>query len=102
GTATLKNLSLLKAGTYTLRAIAGSAAATSTTFTITPAAATRLLFTQQPTSTHANTTLSPAISVSLLDPFGNLATTTHSLVTLSVASGPSNAALHGPTSAPLQ
>ncbi|HUO07808.1 MAG TPA: choice-of-anchor tandem repeat GloVer-containing protein [Phycisphaerae bacterium] len=102
GAATLKNLSLLKAGTYTLRAAAGSATAASTTFTITPAAATRLVFSQQPTSTHANATLAPAISVSLFDAFGNLATNNHSLITLSIASGPKGPALHGPISSPLQ
>ena len=44
--------------------------------TVSPAAATRLAFSQQPTSTTAGATMAPAVTVRIEDGFGNLTTST--------------------------
>ncbi|HUY31916.1 MAG TPA: hypothetical protein VMV69_03985 [Pirellulales bacterium] len=102
GVATFNGLSLTTAGQYTLSATdtttAAIAAATSTTFVISPAAASQLVFTSQP----ANTTASQAIDapsgvqVSIEDSFGNVETGDKSNVTIGIAS-PSGATFAGGT-----
>jgi hypothetical protein len=98
GEATFGTLSIDKAGTgYTLQAADGLLQGkVSDPFTITPAPATHLAFSQQPTSTTAGATLSPTITVQLLDAFGNLATTDTSNVTLAIATA-NGATLAGTT-----
>ncbi|MGA2266101.1 MAG: LEPR-XLL domain-containing protein [Phycisphaerae bacterium] len=96
GVATFNNLTLTKAGTYTLTATDGSLTlATSNSFTVTPGAAAKLAFLQQPTGTTANTVISPAVTVQILDANNNVVTTNTSSVTLAIASGPSGAKLGG-------
>src|SRR6185503_10505047 len=65
GVATFSTLSIDKSGTgYTLAATSGSlTSATSASFNINPAAATKLGFTTQPTSTTAGASISPAVQV---------------------------------------
>src|SRR5207245_955749 len=73
GVATFVDLSLNKTGTgYTLTASAsGFTPVTSTPFDIIPGTATRLGFTQQPSTTVAGAAISPAVQVTALDAGGN-------------------------------
>ena len=88
GIATFSNLSINTADTYTLTAADGLlTSATSSSFTISPASAAKVVFVQQPTSTTAGSTISPAVTVDVEDTYGNLVTTDTSSVTLSVQSG---------------
>jgi hypothetical protein len=79
GVAIFSGLSIDKAGTgYTLSATtpaSGVTGTTSATFTITPAAATHLVFTVQPSNTAANASITPAVEVSVRDAFENTVTT---------------------------
>jgi hypothetical protein len=89
GVATFNALVLDTAGVYTLSAADGTlSSATSTSFTVSAAAATQLTFSQQPTNSTAGTALSPAVSVVIEDMFGNIVTSDPSQVTLAVQSGP--------------
>jgi hypothetical protein len=73
GVAAFSGLSVAKAGTYTLTAIDGSlAATTSSAFTITPGPPARLVFTTQPTSLLAGTKTSATVSIQ--DSAGNIET----------------------------
>ena len=90
GVATFTGLSINKAATgYTLDATATSPALTtnadSSAFTISPAAADHLAYTQQPGSANAGATLG-TIKVAILDQYGNQTTDT-SNVTLAIKSG---------------
>jgi len=84
GVATFHGLAIDKAGTgYTLHATAsGLTVATSVSFDITVGPATRLAFGQQPTSTTAATTISPAVTIRVEDAGGNLVTTDTRSITL--------------------
>jgi uncharacterized repeat protein (TIGR03803 family) len=91
GVATFSNLSITTTGSYTIKAADGAlTTATSSSFTVTPAAASKLVFVQQPTSATAGSTISPAITAQIEDQYGNLVTGNTSNVTISVASGPSS------------
>jgi uncharacterized repeat protein (TIGR03803 family) len=71
GIATFDQLFVTLAGTYTITASDGSlVSAVSDDFTVTPAAASQLLFVQQPQDTTAGQTIS-AIQVAVADRFGN-------------------------------
>jgi len=97
GVATFSNLSIDKIGTgYTLQASAtGLTAATSTAFTITPGAPAQLAFGVQPTHTTAGQAITPAVTVRVLDAFGNLAPTATNAITLAVGANPGSGALSG-------
>jgi hypothetical protein len=87
GVASFSGLSPLTAGTYPLLATAtGLALATSASLTVTPAAATQLVFEPFTTTIAAGQALQ-GLKVDLLDPFGNLATGSSTQVTLA-ANGP--------------
>ena len=77
GVASFSGLSIDKAGAgYTLSATAsGVTGTTSATFNITPAAASQLIFTVQPSNTGANASITPAVEVTAEDAFGNVDTT---------------------------
>jgi hypothetical protein len=89
GVATFANLSITKAGTgYKLTASSsGVAGATSASFAIDAAAATTLHFAVQPTTTTANTIITPAVTVDARDQFNNLVKTFTGNVTVSIAAG---------------
>ena len=74
GVATFSNLSIDKAGTgYTLAAAStGLTTGTSGAFNITAAAANKLVFSVQPSTTGAGASITPAVKVQVLDQFGNL------------------------------
>jgi subtilase family serine protease len=101
GVATFTNLSINKTGNgYTLNASSGSlTGATSSTFNITPGAATHLGFGQQPTNTAAGTAISPAVTVQVLDANNNIVTTDQSdSITLAIGTNPGGGVLSGTTS----
>jgi probable HAF family extracellular repeat protein len=90
GIATFSNLVITKAATgYELSAGDGSdTSATSNSFNVTPAAASKLVFTTQPVGTTAGKNLSPVVAVSIEDSFGNVITTNTSKVALATKTGP--------------
>jgi hypothetical protein len=96
GVATFPDVILDKSGAYTLIAGDGTfTAAPAPSFTVAPAAASKLRFsTQPPATTVAGATLAPFV-VKEKDAFGNKVPDSSSGVTLSIASGPSNASLGG-------
>ncbi len=97
GVATFSTLSINRAGSgYTLTAAAtGPAGATSTTFDVTPAAASAVFFTQQPTSAVAGAGITPAVQVTARDQFGNTATGFTGNVTLLIQANPGGGTLSG-------
>jgi hypothetical protein len=97
GLATFSNLSIDKAGVgYTLVASAsGLTGATSAAFNIGSGTATRLLFTVQPANVASGSAITPAVAVTALDAFGNVAPTFAAGVTVSIDSGPAGAVLTG-------
>jgi hypothetical protein len=60
-----------KAGSPNLTVTAAGLSADSKPATVSPAAASQLVFGQQPTSTTKGTTIAPAVTVLILDQFGN-------------------------------
>jgi hypothetical protein len=97
GTATFSNVAVIRAATgYTLQATAASlAAATSNPFSIVAAAAQRLVFGVQPTSATVGAVIGPAVTVLLVDAWGNLATGGTAIVTIGLVNNPGGASLGG-------
>jgi hypothetical protein len=87
GVATFSALSINVAGTYTLRATDGILTpATSTSFDVV-AVASQLVFARQPNNTNAGEAINPAVTVALVDGFGNAATGDTSTVTVTINGG---------------
>src|SRR6184192_3360742 len=104
GVASFASLSLNKVGSgYTLTAAApfqpALTGATSAPFDITPGAATRLVFTTQPSNATAGATLTPAVRVTARDAQGNTATGFNGSVTVALGANASGATLSGTTTA---
>ncbi len=99
GVATFSNLSIDKAGIgYTLGATSGAlTAGTSTAFTISAGAATKLTFTVQPVATIAGQAITPAVKVSAQDVLGNTNPTFTGNVTVAIGTNPSAGILSGTT-----
>jgi hypothetical protein len=99
GLATFNDLSINKTGNgYTLVATSGVLTlATSTTFNITPAAATHLGFVQQPTSAVAGVVISPDITVQVLDAFDNRVTSSSASIAMAIGTNPGGGTLSGTT-----
>ncbi|HEY6109621.1 MAG TPA: Ig-like domain-containing protein [Gemmatimonadales bacterium] len=95
GIATFGTLSIDSTGTnYTLRATSGTlTAATSGAFNITVGAAAQLAFGQQPTATSGGATITPPVTVRILDLGGNLTSSTAS-VTVAITSGTGTTGAH--------
>jgi uncharacterized repeat protein (TIGR03803 family) len=88
GVGTFSNISLTQAGNYYLTATDGTLSrAVSGSFTVIPAAASKLIFVQQPTDMYVTGTLSPPPIVAVEDTYNNLVTSNTSTVSLSVNSG---------------
>jgi hypothetical protein len=88
GVATFSNLIFDTEGTYTLSVSDGSlTGATSGSFTVSAAAAGKLVITQTPTTGTAGQALGTALTVAVEDAFGNVVTSNTSTVALTVASG---------------
>ena len=102
GVATFSNLSINKTGTnYTLTASSsGLTSAPSSAFNVTPGNPTQLQFAQQPSNTQAGSSITPAVTVQILDANNNLVHTgTGSTASVSMAIGtnPSGGTLTGTT-----
>src|SRR6185437_4646269 len=99
GVASFGDLSINKtAPGYTLTASGGGLGpVTSTGVDITPGTATQLAFTQQPTTTVAGGTISPAVQLSALDAAGNLVPTFTGNVTVALGNNPGASTLGGTT-----
>src|SRR3990172_7654898 len=97
GVAAFNNVTIDSAGVgYRLEAKAtGLSPDTSNAFTITPGAATQLVFTVQPAATTAGATITPAVRVMARDRLGNTATGFTGIVTLAIASNPAGGILSG-------
>ena len=97
GVATFSGLSIDKTGTgYTLTAAStGLTSATSNTFNITPGAASKLVFGQQPTNTTAAQTITPAVTVQVQDANSNLVTTSTASITVAIGTNPGGGTLSG-------
>ena len=96
GVATFTGLSIDKAGVgYTLAAASsGLAGATSTPFNITAGPATKLLFSQQPSSAVAGAVITPGVTVWLIDANDNL-TTSSASVTMAIGTNAGGGTLSG-------
>ena len=102
GIATFSNLSIDKTGTgYTLSASDGAlSGATSSAFNIIPGAASKLGFGTQPSNTVAGQLVTPAVTVQVLDSFGNVVTGNSSSVTVFLGSNPGSGNLSGTLTIP--
>src|SRR6185369_12571340 len=76
---------------------AGLTGATSAAFTISHAAASKLVFSVQPTSATAGVALSPAVQVTVQDAFGNTATSSTASITVAIGTNPGGGTLTGTT-----
>jgi uncharacterized protein (TIGR03382 family) len=99
GVATFAGISLDKVGVgYTLTAAStGLPTATSGTFRVTPASATHIGFTVQPTSTPAGDPITPAVKVTAFDPFDNVSTQYTGNITVAIGANPGGSTLAGTT-----
>ena len=80
GIATFSSTVIQTAGTYTLTASSSGLTSTdSNSFVISPAAASKLAYTQEPSNAIAGQAISPAITVAIEDAFGNVTTSTASV-----------------------
>ena len=89
GVATFSTLQINTAGTYTLSGTDGALKATgfSNSFTISPAAASQLVFGQQPSDATAGVAISPAVTVKVEDQYFNVVKSNTSTVSLKLSSG---------------
>src|SRR5437762_227712 len=99
GVASFAPLTLDKTGTgYALTATAvGLIPTTSSGFSITPGAATQLVFGTEPGTTVANRSITPAVKVRALDALGNLVPGFTGSVTVALGTNPGGAILSGTT-----
>lgn len=98
--ASFEDLSIQRAGGYTLTASSGTLArATSGSFTVTAAAPAELFFIQQPTNTWPAQPIVPAVRVAVADAFGNAVPTGTNAITLAIATNPGRGTLAGATTA---
>lgn len=100
GKGSFANLSIDKAGTYTLVASAtGLTSATSATFTITAAATLHLVFTVQPSAATAGVNIAPAVQVAAQNASNVTVTSFTGAVTVAITagSGANGAVLNGTT-----
>jgi MYXO-CTERM domain-containing protein len=97
GVALFSDLSVNRAGTgYRLVAHADQAtSATSSAFDISHGPAAALAFTVQPSNSSAGRAISPAVKVTLLDAFGNMAASATDSVTIALGNNPRNGTLSG-------
>ena len=90
------HLSSTTVGAKIVSATIGATPVTGTdTLTVTPAAATALAFTVQPTTTVATTAITPAVQVTARDAFGNRATGFSGNVTMAIGTNPGGGTLSG-------
>jgi len=98
GVATFSNLILQRAGAYTLHATCGAFGLDSGSLTVSPGAAKKLVFGQPPTAALVGADIAPAITVNVVDAYGNLVVTSAANLTLAIASGPKGGKFTGGSS----
>jgi hypothetical protein len=84
------------AGAHTVTATYGGKTATAT-LNVTAGPAAGIVFGQQPTNTIRNHTISPAVTVRVVDAYGNLVTSGGYFVSIGIGSNPSRGTLSGTT-----
>ncbi len=88
GVATFSNLVPTAAGAYTLAATDGAlTGATSSSFTVSPSTVNKLVFGAQPANVTAGNAITPSVTVSVTDVYGNLVTTSTASITTGFTSG---------------
>lgn len=87
GVATFDSLVINAAGTYTLTASVGSMNTSASNLTVSPAAASKLVWKTAPSITAVAGTTLNSVLVAVEDTFGNVVTTDHSTVTLTLSTG---------------
>ncbi len=99
GVATFADLSIDKVGSgYRLDASASGLSGTmSNSFAITPAAAAQLAFAIQPSGASAGALIAPALTITVLDDFGNVVPGATDALTLTIGTNPGGGALSGTT-----
>ena len=99
GVATFNALSINKVGTYTLTPTTSVSGVTtlpaSASFTVSAGAPSQLTWSQQPSNIMAGSTMSPAVTVTVQDAYGNVATTAIGSVTLGLTGSPTGVTLSG-------
>src|SRR5437773_1731242 len=97
GVATFSNIAIQFASTgYTLTASSGTwTGATSAAFAIAPAAAAKVAFAVQPSTTDVAQPITPAVQVAIQDAFANTVTSATNAVTLAIATNPGSGTLAG-------
>jgi hypothetical protein len=70
----------------------------SATVSVSPAAASKLVFGQQPTNTRVNAIITPPVTVLVQDAFGNTVTSATNVVNIAIGTNPSGGTLSGTTS----
>ncbi|MEX0899224.1 MAG: IPT/TIG domain-containing protein [Gammaproteobacteria bacterium] len=97
GVATFPGVSIPRVGTgYTLRASSGAlSTATSAAFNIGHAAASKLAYGTHPANTAAGNTITPAVTVRVLDAFDNLVANSAASVSLAIGNNPGGGVLGG-------
>ncbi|MDB5341499.1 MAG: hypothetical protein JWN70_7118 [Planctomycetaceae bacterium] len=101
GVHTFSSVTLKTAGSQNIKATdtASSSLTGTAIILVTPAAANHLIFSQTPTSTTLNSTISPAVTVQIVDAYNNVLTGDNlDTVTIAIGTNPSGAALSGTTS----
>src|SRR5262249_10310236 len=84
--------------TVTVTDLAAGSITGSSSVTVSPAAASQLAFGQQPTNVGPGATITPAVTVRVLDPYGNLVTGDNTdQVTVALGNNPGGATLGGTT-----
>src|SRR5436309_3050782 len=100
GVLTNHSVTITNTGNFTITATdnSGSTSATGTSnaFQVNPGAAAKLAFNQQPTTTAAGQTITPAVTVQIQDANGNLTNSTSS-VAIAILNNPSSGTLTGTT-----
>ncbi len=96
GTGTFSNVILTTAGSQTLTAAASGVNSGSANVTVTAASADHLVFGQQPTNVTVNTAITPAVTVKVVDKYGNVLSGDNTdTVSLVLGNNPGSATLTG-------
>ena len=96
GVATFSTLKINNAGTgYTLAVADGALNGTSAAFNVTVGVASKLVYTVQPSSVTAGSSITPAVTVSVEDSQGNVVPTATNSITMAIGTNPSSGTLGG-------
>ena len=100
GVDTFAGCKISKPGTgYTLTATAtGLTGAVSASFDVSAGPATKVVYSQQPTTVVAGTAISPAVTVTVQDAGGNTVTSSNALISLAIGTNPGGGTLAGTVS----